>query len=472
MTAPLWTETTAAEATGGHATGQWSAQGVSIDSRSIAPDDLFVAIEGPNLDGHDFVSTALDSGAAAALISRRPDDIAIDAPVLEVPDTLEAMRALAVAARARTQAKIIAVTGSVGKTSTKEALRLVLENQGKTTASASSYNNHWGVPLSVARMPGDTEYGVFEVGMNHAGEIEPLSRIIRPHVAVITTIEPAHIEFFDSIEGIADAKAEIFAGMSGGTAILNRDNPLFDRLKAAAQTAGIEQILAFGKHGTADVRLISHATDRAGSNVEADIVGRRIGYRLSMPGKHFVMNSLAVLAAVNAVGGKVAAAARTLETLAPLDGRGRRHEIALKHDVFTLIDESYNANPASMRAAFEALAVTRPGPCGRRIVALGEMRELGVQSAAFHRELADVLCARRIDLVFACGSQMAEMYGALPTAMQGGFSDDSAGLAVKVSQSVQGGDVIVVKGSLASGMKKVVDALFALRNATANAANG
>lgn len=470
--AALWTETTAAEATGGHAVGTWSAQGVSIDSRSVAPDDLFVAIEGPRLDGHDFVSTAMQSGAAAALISRRTDDMADDTPSLEVPDTLEALRALAIAARARTEAKIIAVTGSVGKTSTKEALRLALEDQGKTTASASSFNNHWGVPLSVARMPDDTAYGVFEVGMNHAGEIEPLSHIIRPHVAVITTIEPAHIEFFDSIEGIADAKAEIFTGMSGGTAVLNRDNPLFDRLAAAARDSGIDTILAFGEHPDADARLITHATDRQGSNVEADIVGRRIGYRLSMPGRHFVMNSLAVLAAVSAVGGKVATAARALEALVPLDGRGRRHEIILKDGSFTLIDESYNANPASMRAAFDSLAMTRPGPNGRRMVALGEMRELGAQSDAFHRDLADVLMAKGIDKVFACGPQMADMYGDLPRTMQAGFADDSAALASEVSSAVRAGDVVVVKGSLASAMKNVVDGLMALGDTPSNVVNG
>lgn len=468
----LWTETTAAEATGGHAVGTWSAQGVSIDSRSVAPNDLFVAIQGPRLDGHDFVSTALESGAAAAMICRRPGDLADDAPSLEVPDTLEALRALAHAARGRTQAKIIAVTGSVGKTSTKEALRLALENQGKTTASASSFNNHWGVPLSVARMPGDTDYGIFEVGMNHAGEIEPLSKIIRPHVAIITTIEPAHIEFFDSIEGIADAKAEIFTGMSGGTAVLNRDNPLFERLAAAAGTAGIETILSFGQHKEADARLISHATDRNGSNVEADIAGRRIGYRLSMPGKHFAMNSLAVLAAISAVGGKVGTAARTLEALVPLEGRGRRHEITLKDGSFTLIDESYNANPASMRAAFDSLAITRPGPNGRRIVALGEMRELGAQSAAFHRDLAEILKDRNIDKVFACGARMSEMFGDLPRAMQGGFAEDSTALTDAVSKFVRAGDVVVVKGSLASGMKKIFDALMALRHETATTVNG
>lgn len=472
MTSPLWTETSAAEATGGHAIGTWSAQGVSIDSRSIQPDDLFVAIEGPRMDGHDFVSTALESGAAAALISRRTGDIADDTPLLEVPDTLDALRDLAHAARARTQARIIAVTGSVGKTSTKEALRHALAQQGKTTASASSFNNHWGVPLSVARMPGDTAFGIFEVGMNHAGEIEPLSKIVRPHVAVITTIEPAHIEFFDSIEGIADAKAEIFTGMTGGIAVLNRDNPLFDRLAEAARTSGIEQILAFGEHNGADARLISHATDRHGSNVEAEIVGRRIGYRLSMPGKHFVMNSLAVLAAISAVGGKVATAARTLEAMVPLEGRGRRHEIALKDDGFTLIDESYNANPASMRAAFDSLAMTRPGPNGRRIVALGEMRELGARSAAFHRELADVLQSKGIDKVFACGARMADMYSDLPGKMQGGFADDSTSLASKLSSVVRAGDVVVVKGSLASGMKNVVDALMSLRTTPANAVNG
>ena len=472
MTSPLWTETTAAEATGGHAVGTWSARGVSIDSRSVAPDDLFVAITGPRLDGHDFVSAAMKSGAAAALISRRPDDMPASAPSLEVSDTLQALVDLANAARARSNAKVIAVTGSVGKTSTKEALRLALEHQGKTTASASSFNNHWGVPLSVARMPCDTDYGVFEVGMNHAGEIEPLSRIIRPHVAIITTIEPAHIEFFDSIEGIADAKAEIFSGMSGGTAVLNRDNPQFDRLAAAARTAGIDTILAFGEHPDADARLISHTTDRGGSNVEAHIAGHRIGFRLSMPGKHFAMNSLAVLAAISAVGGDVAAGARSLESLVPLDGRGRRHDIVLKEGAFTLVDESYNANPASMRAAFDSLSMIRPGPDGRRMVALGETRELGAQSARFHRDLAEILIARGIDTVFACGAQMADMYGDLPPAMQGGFEEESGVLAGQVAKFVRAGDVVVVKGSLASGMKKVVDALVALGDTPADAVNG
>jgi UDP-N-acetylmuramoyl-tripeptide--D-alanyl-D-alanine ligase len=321
-------------------------------------------------------------------------------------------------------------------------------------------------------MPAESAFGVFEVGMNHAGEIEPLSKIIRPHVAVITTIEPAHIEFFDSIEAIADAKAEVFTGMSGGTAVLNRDNPHFERLAAAARASGVDSVLAFGEHPDADVRLVSHGADRNGSNVEADIAGRPIGYRLSMPGKHFVMNSLAVLAAVRAVGGKVATAARTLETLTPLDGRGRRHEVTLKDGAFTLIDESYNANPASMRAAFESLAVTRPGPNGRRVVALGEMRELGARSAAFHRDLAGQLEANGIDRVFACGSRLAEMYKDLPSVMQGGFAEESAALARQIAPNIRAGDVVVVKGSLASGMKKIVDALMALQSQTANAVNG
>ena len=463
--AALWTSSDAAAATGGRAPGDWSARGVSIDSRSVAAEDLFVALKGPKFDGHDYVAGALRAGAAAAMVSRQPEGVAGRARLLTVPDTMDGLRALGVAARARTNAKIIAVTGSVGKTGTKEALHRALGPQGLTAASAASFNNHWGVPLSLARMPREAAFGVFEIGMNHAGEITPLSRMARPHVAIVTTVEPAHIEFFDSVEAIADAKAEIFAGMEGGAAVLNRDNAMFDRLSQAAKKAGVGRILAFGEHPAADARLITYATDCSGTSVEAIVCGRRIGYRLSQAGRHHAMNSLAVLAAVFAVGADVAAAARALGDLAPLPGRGIRHGVALKSGAFTLIDESYNANPASMRAAIETLAATRPGPSGRRIAALGEMRELGGRSRAYHAELAGVLEAGGIDRVYACGGAMSAMMEALPRDRRGGFAGSSAALAKQIADEVRPGDVIVVKGSLASNMKAVVDALLALDTA-------
>lgn len=469
MTAPLWTSAIAASATGGQATAEWVAHGVSIDSRDVEKDDLFIAIDGPNFDGHDFVAAAMEAGAAAAIISRRPEGLSKTAPLLVVANTMDALRALAVSARTRTSARIIAVTGSVGKTGTKDSLHTALAQQGVTSASVKSFNNHWGVPLSLARMPADGDFGIFEVGMNHAGEIAPLSRMIRPHVAVITTVEPAHIEFFDSIEAIADAKAEIFLGMEGGTAVLNRDNPLYDRLAAAAQASGVDQILAFGAHEKADVRLISCAADMEGSSVQADVCGRPIDYRTGAPGKHLVMNSLAVLAAISAVDGDVTAAAQSLQDMAPGAGRGQRHRIALTDGELTLIDESYNANPASMKAAIETLGTTAPGPSGRRIAILGDMRELGQRSAEFHKAIAEQLLSNNIDLVFACGPNMEALATALPKKSLAAYAADSSGLVSKVAATVRAGDVVIVKGSLATGMKIVVEALLGLTATSATA---
>jgi len=468
----LWTAADAARATGGATAADWSARGVSIDSREVAPGDLFVALRGPRFDGHDFVAAALAAGAAAAMVERRPDGVASDAPLLEVGDTLDGLRALAAAARERTGAKIAAVTGSVGKTGVKEALRAALAAQGRTAASARSLNNHWGVPLSLARLPADADFGVFEVGMNHAGEIEPLSRLLRPHVAIITTVAPAHIGHFGSIEEIADAKAEIFAGMSGGTAVLNRDNAMFDRLAAAARAAGVAEIIGFGESRAADSRLIDCSLDNQGANVEADLGGRHIVYRLSLPGRHQVINSLAVLTACAALGADVGKAAQALSEIAPMAGRGRRHAVRLVNGALTLIDESYNANPASMKAAIEMLAAARPGPCGRRVAVLGDMRELGARSAEYHAALAGVLEENGIELVYSCGADMAAMMDRLPTAMRAAHAATSRELADDVVRAAAAGDVIMVKGSLASGMQVVVDALLALDREPDAAANG
>ncbi|HEX7969595.1 MAG TPA: UDP-N-acetylmuramoyl-tripeptide--D-alanyl-D-alanine ligase, partial [Stellaceae bacterium] len=368
---PLWTSAEAAAATGGHSTRDWRAGGVSIDSRTVAPGDLFVALAGPKFDGHDFVADALRKGAAAALVARAPPRVATDAPLLVVGDTMAALEELGRAARRRSAAAIIGVTGSVGKTGTKEALRRALERQGPSFASAGSLNNQWGVPLSLARMPRETAYGVFEMGMNHAGEIEALSRIVRPDVAVITTVEPAHLGFFRSVEAIADAKAEIFAGMEPrGAAVLNRDNPHFARLAAAAKARGITRILSFGSHPDATVKLIDCHLYATASAVTASVMGEIVDYCIAIPGKHWVMNSLAVLGAVKAVGADVGAAAGAMSSLAPLDGRGRRHNIAVAGGSAELIDESYNASPASMRATFAALGAAEPPRGGRRIAVL------------------------------------------------------------------------------------------------------
>ena len=469
MSCPLWTSTNASDVTGGQTTAEWIAYGVSIDSRAVEKDDLFVAVSGPNFDGHDFVSGAMEAGAAAAIISHRPKDLPRTAPLLIVANTMDALRALAVSARSRTNARIIAVTGSVGKTGTKDLLHTALAKQGSTSASVKSFNNQWGVPLSLARMPADGEFGIFEVGMNHAGEIAPLSRMIRPHVAVITTVEAAHIEFFNSIEAIADAKAEIFVGMEGGTAVLNRDNPLYERLAAAARASGIDQILAFGEHKKADARLVSYTGDAAGASVSANILGQSVDFRTGAPGKHIAMNSLAALAAIAAVGADVAAAARGLQDTPPGAGRGQRHTIALANGSLTLIDESYNANPASMKAAIETLGAAAPGPGGRRIAILGDMRELGQRSGDFHRTVADQLLANNIDLTFACGPDMQAMVERLPARNFGGYTENSSSLAKQVLEIVRPGDVVVVKGSLATGMKTVVEALLGLATTSTTA---
>ncbi|HJT07500.1 MAG TPA: UDP-N-acetylmuramoyl-tripeptide--D-alanyl-D-alanine ligase, partial [Stellaceae bacterium] len=360
MTA-LWTAAEAVAATNGKSTRDWSARGVSIDSRTVMPGDLFIALAGPKFDGHDFVAMALERGAVAALVARVPKGLAADAPLLLVPDTMAALEDLGRASRWRSTARIIGVTGSVGKTGTKEALKRAFERQGMSFASAGSLNNQWGVPLSLARMPRETAYGVFEMGMNHPGEIDALSRIVHPHVAVITTVEPAHLGFFPSVEAIADAKAEIFAGMEpSGAAVLNHDNPHFARLAAAAKTAGISRIIGFGSHPDAAVKLIDCHLYATASAVTASVMGEIVDYCIAIPGRHWVMNSLAVLGAVKAAGGDVGAAAAAMSSLAALDGRGRRHQIEVVGGVAELIDESYNASPASMRATFAVLGAAQP----------------------------------------------------------------------------------------------------------------
>ena len=456
---PLWTSDDAEAATGGSATRAWSAGGVSIDSRSAEPGDLFVAIEGPEKDGHDFVGAALSAGAAAAAVHRRPDDTPADAPLIHVRDSLAALTALGRYARARSAARIVAVTGSAGKTGTKEALRHALAAQGATSASAASHNNLWGVPLSLARMPPDAAFGVFEVGMNHAGEITPLARLIRPHVAVITNVEAAHIAHFPSLEAVADAKAEIFDGLEpGGVCVLNRDNAYFDRLCAAASRRPGLRIVSFGL-ADADVTAREMSLDAEGSDLVAEIGGRGIACRIALPGRHWVLNALSVLAAVDALGADPAQAAGSLRSLAPLAGRGKPHCVACDGGTFILIDESYNANPASMRAAIEILGRAAPAAGGRRIAILGPMRELGGDSRAHHEGLADPLVRNRVDMVLAA-DDMRAVIDRLPAAMRGATAETGAALADSAVAAIGPGDVVMVKGSHASRMDLVVARLL------------
>ena len=456
---PLWTSREAAEATGGRAAGHWEAHGVSIDTRTLQRDDLFVALVGENRDAHAFVAEALEKGASAALVSRAPEGID-PAKLLIVADTQAALEALGRAARARTGAKIAAVTGSVGKTSTKEALRFVLGQQGATHASEASYNNLWGVPLTLARMPTETRFGIFEIGMNHAGEIRPLVAQVQPDVAIVTTVEPVHLEHFPHVEAIADAKAEIFEGLKpGGVAVINADNPHAARLAAAATRAGA-RVWTFGEKG-GEAQLVSVALGEASSEIEADILGQHLSFTYGAPGRHFAQNALGLLLVVKALGADVAAAAGALRGVRAVKGRGARETIAIAGGSFDLLDESYNANPASVAAALALLGVSRPGPGGRRIAVLGDMLELGPEGAAMHAGLAPAILAASCDLVFACGPSMSHLWAALPVSIRGAYAQSSADFAPLVAADIRPGDVVMVKGSLGSRMALVVDALKA-----------
>jgi UDP-N-acetylmuramoyl-tripeptide--D-alanyl-D-alanine ligase len=434
--------------------------GISIDSRSITKGEAFFAIKGDNRDGHDFVDAALKAGAGLAVVARVQSSRFADAPLLIVDDVLEALRDLARAARARTQAKVIAVTGSVGKTGTKEALRLALSPDGETHVSAASYNNHWGVPLSLARCPANAKYAVLEIGMSHAGEITPLTKLVRPHVAIITAIEPVHLEYFGSLEKIADAKAEIFSGVEpGGAAVLNRDNGQFARLAAAAKAAGVSRIVSFGEDTQAEARLLRASLQADSSTVEARILGAPVTYKLGAPGRHIVLNSLAVLAAVALVGADLALAALALVNLKPAAGRGARATLRVPGGSALLIDESYNANPASMAAAIALLGQAPVGKRGRRIAVLGDMLELGPPGADLHRGLAGPLEAAGVDLVFCSGPLMRSLWEALPSGRRGGYAETAAALEPAVLGAIRDGDAVMVKGSLGSKMGPIVKAL-------------
>ena len=435
--------------------------GISIDSRTIAPGEAYFAIKGCVHDGHAFVDAALKAGAALAVVeATQRDEFGADAPLLIVDDVLAALCDLARASRERLAAQVIAVTGSVGKTSTKEALRNVFVAQGKTHASVASFNNHWGVPLSLARCPADVRFAIFEIGMNHAGEIEPLVKMVRPHVAIVTTIEPVHLEFFSGVEAIADAKAEIFEGVEpNGAVVLNRDNAQFARLQKRAKKLGNARIVSFGADEKADARLLDVALHPTCSAVHARILDHDIAYKLAMPGRHMAMNSLAVLAAASLTGADLALAGLALSQAQPAAGRGVRHVLTVASGEATLIDESYNANPASMAAALNVLGQAKVVAQGRRIAVLGDMLELGPTSAELHRGIADAVQANAIDMVFCCGPLMRNLWDALSSGKRGGYAEGSAALESQVVAAIRAGDVIMVKGSLGSRMKLIVTAL-------------
>jgi UDP-N-acetylmuramoyl-tripeptide--D-alanyl-D-alanine ligase len=461
--APLWTSQAMAEAMRAARNGVLpeAVTGLSIDSRSIKPGEAYFAIKGDVHDGHDFVDAALKAGAALAVVeTAQRAKFATDAPLLVLDDVLEGLRDLARAARARLQGRVIAVTGSVGKTSTKEALRHVLSAQGATHASVASFNNHWGVPLSLARCPPDVRFAIAEIGMNHAGEIEPLVKMVRPHIAIITTIEPVHLEFFSGVEAIADAKAEIFTGVEpGGAVVLNRDNAQFARLATRAREDGIAHIVSFGSDAKADARLVDLSLHATCSAVHANILGSDVTYKLGMPGRHMAMNSLAVLAAASLAGADLALAALSLSSLVPAAGRGVRRALDLRSGEATLIDESYNANPASMAAALNVLGQADIGTRGRRIAVIGDMLQLGPLGPDLHRSLADAVKANNIDLVYCCGALMRNLWDALSPGKRGGYAENSAGLEAEVVATIRAGDAIMVKGSLGSKMKIIVNAL-------------
>ena len=460
---PLWTADELVTATGGtlHGTVTVPLNGVSIDSRNVATGDVFVAIKGDRHDGHDFVASALRGGAGLAVVSRVTDEMKAAGPLLEVAeDPLRGLENIGRAARARSHGQLVGVTGSVGKTSTKEMLRVALSASGLTHASAASFNNHWGVPLTLARMPQDAAFGVFEIGMNHAGEITPLVGMVKPHVAIVTTIAASHLGHFNSLDDIADAKAEIFTGlMPGGNAVINRDTPYFDRLARAARECGVTNIVSFGKSADADVRMERVALHPDCCCITADVLGEKVIYKLGLPGEHMAVNSLAVLAAVKLMGADLARAALVLATAAPAKGRGVRERLQIDGGEVLLIDESYNANPASMRAALALLASAQPGKGGRRIAVLGDMLELGTFGPDLHAELHEPMDAAGVDVLYAAGPLMATLWERVPAHKRGAYAEASGDIRDHLLSGLRAGDVVMIKGSLGSRMGPLAEAI-------------
>jgi len=461
----LWTSDDAVAATGGRTPVAWAAQGVSIDTRTLQPGDLFVALKDAR-DGHDFVAAALEKGAAAALVAHVPAGVSETAPLLIVPDVLKALERLGVYARARARARVVGVTGSVGKTSTKEMLRAILGGQGRVHAAEASYNNHWGVPLTLARLPADADFAVIEIGMSHPGEIAPLSRMARPHVALITTVGAAHLEAFASVADIAVEKASILQGLEpDGMAVLPADLDTTPILTAAA--TGLRSVL-FGASPQADYRLISVQVADEATIVRATRHGQPLLYKVRTPGTHFAANALAALACADALGLDPALSAVDIGNWTPPPGRGTRQRVMLdlvEETAFDLIDDAFNANPTSMAASLNVLIACQPEHgtgrigVGRRIAILGDMLELGPTELALHRAIADHPGLAAIDRIHCVGPRMQALWQALPRAQRGEHADTAADLALRARGLIDAGDIVLVKGSKGSKVSLVVDAL-------------
>jgi len=461
----LWSGAELVEAAGGRPVGQLPAEiaGISIDSRSLRAGDAFFAIKGEAHDGHDFATAAVKAGAAVLVVAegKLPALGRLTAPLIVVPDVLTALEKAGAAGRARSRARIIAITGSAGKTSTKEALRHALSSVGKVHASDKSFNNHWGVPLTLARLPADCDYAVFEIGMNHENEIRPLSKLVRPHIAVVTLIAAAHLGHFSSLDDIAMAKAEIFEGVEpGGVALINRDDPRSGLLARLAKAAGVRTVCGFGEHPKATFRLTNLAMHPDHSLISASVGGREVNARIGVPGRHVVQNALAVLGAAALAGADVGAVAGSLAGLAAEPGRGKRHVLCHPRGEITLIDESYNANPASMQAAIALLDATPVPEGGRRIAVLGDMLELGSHSARLHAELAELIKGTRTDLILLAGPQMKSLAESLPGDLATQYREDVDDLRQVLLGELRAGDVVMIKSSKGIGFSKLVDALI------------
>jgi len=461
----LWTSEALVEATGGRPLGQMpdGISGISIDTRTLKPGEAFFAIKGDAMDGHDFATAAIKAGAGLLVVAegKLPALGRLTAPMIVVPDVLVALEKAGIAARARSRARIIAVTGSVGKTSTKEALRHALSSVGKVHASAASFNNHWGVPLTLARMPEDCDYAVFEIGMNHPGEISPLVRMVRPHIAIITLIAAAHLGFFRNLDEIAKAKAEIFEGVEpGGAVLLNRDDGRFKLLEKFARAAGIDNVMSYGENARANFRLLRCTLEADHSMIMARIGGRDVPARIGAPGRHIVQNALAVLGAAHLCGADVPTVATALASMTAESGRGQRHILQLPNGPITLIDESYNANPASMKAAIELLDATPIHGTGRRIAVLGDMLELGSHSAKLHSALAELIGSTRTDMVLMAGPEMKALADTLPEGFRAEYRSGVEELKSVLLTTLQPGDAVMIKSSKGIGFNRLVEALI------------
>jgi UDP-N-acetylmuramoyl-tripeptide--D-alanyl-D-alanine ligase len=463
MTA-LWTSEAMVEAMGGRPFGRLpdGISGISIDTRTLAQGDAFFAIKGERLDGHDFATAAHVAGAGLLVVSeaKLPALGRLSVPMIVVPDVLAALARLGEAARARSRAKVIAVTGSAGKTTTKEALRHVLSRVGKVHASDKSFNNHWGVPLTLARMPADCDYAVFEIGMNHAGEIRPLVKLVRPHIAIVTLIAAAHLGYFKDLADIARAKAEIFEGVvPGGAALLNRDDAHFTLLQKLARAAGVKKIRGFGEDPRSDYRLEHCELGAVSSRITANVAGREIEAEIGVPGRHIVQNMLAVLGAAHMVEADLDKVAGALASLSAERGRGMRLKLKHPKGDFALIDESYNANPASMQAAIKLLDAAEVEGSGRRIAVLGDMLELGAHSRELHSALAEVIAGTRTDMVLLAGKEMKALAESLPRDVQSEYRDNVEEIIPLLIETVRPGDTVMVKSSNGVGFSRLIDTL-------------